>query len=319
MQQHNLTADRYRRAVTDNVVYAVMANEHVPKTGTADEKTQGFVDWICTTRKNYDVKILMTFTITDNPSCTSGLPSDLPLPGVDQTQVPGPEATTGAGRDTGHTTHAASDATGNYESAVTSENPTQKELLGVAEEAARAAGAVALQGFRTPLEIRSKGGSDIVTQYDNAAEEVAIAAVRAHFPTHSFLAEESGASDAPQDAGSAMDDLAEGDPAHRAFRWIIDPIDGTHNYASQIPFWCVSVAVVDLATNAILVGVVYDPLHQELFAASLGKGATLNGKPISDPTKMRHFQGHRGLRHRPQPRHRKAHGGPGRLGATARR
>jgi hypothetical protein len=96
LQQHNLTADRYRRAVTDNVVYEVMANEHVPKTGTADEKSQGFVDWICTTRKNYDVKILIKFAVTDNPSCTSGLPSDLPLPGVDQTQVPGPEATTGA-------------------------------------------------------------------------------------------------------------------------------------------------------------------------------------------------------------------------------
>jgi myo-inositol-1(or 4)-monophosphatase len=168
---------------------------------------------------------------------------------------------------------------------MTQQNPTRKELLEVAEEAARAAGAVALHGFRTALDIRSKGGSDIVTQYDNAAEEVAIATVRAHFPTHSFLAEESGSSDAPQDAGSALDDLSEDDPAHRAFRWIIDPIDGTHNYAAQIPFWCVSVAVLDLATNSLLVGVVYDPLHQELFAASLGKGATLNGEPISVATK----------------------------------
>jgi myo-inositol-1(or 4)-monophosphatase len=168
---------------------------------------------------------------------------------------------------------------------MTSQNPTRKELLAVAEEAARAAGAVALRGFRTPLEVRSKGGSDIVTQYDNAAEEVAIATVRTHFPTHSFLAEESGSSDISQDAGSAVDALPDGDLAHKAFRWLIDPIDGTHNYAAQIPFWCVSVAVVDLATNTILVGVVYDPLHQELFAATLGKSATLNGEPIGVATK----------------------------------
>jgi len=96
LQQHNITADHYRRVVTQNVVYTVMANQHMPQAGTDDERSQGFVDWICTTRKNYDVKILTTFTISDNPSCTSGLPSDLPLPGLSgsQTQVPEPEATT---------------------------------------------------------------------------------------------------------------------------------------------------------------------------------------------------------------------------------
>ncbi len=146
------------------------------------------------------------------------------------------------------------------------DNPSPTQLLEVAEQAARAAGTVALHGFRTVLEITSKGGTDIVTQYDHAAEEAAIAAVRSRFPTHSFLAEESGASAT--------------DPESPQLVWMIDPIDGTHNYASQLPFWCVSVAVADGVTNKVLAGVVYDPLHEELFAASQGGGATVNGKPI---------------------------------------
>jgi myo-inositol-1(or 4)-monophosphatase len=62
---------------------------------------------------------------------------------------------------------------------------------------------------------------------------------------------------------------------------MIDPIDGTHNYASQIPFWCVSVAVAEIGAGSALAGVIYDPLHRELFAASAGAGASLNGGPIS--------------------------------------
>ena len=154
---------------------------------------------------------------------------------------------------------------------MTQDNLSNDELLDVAEQAARAAGAVALQGFRTVLDIRSKGGTDIVTQYDHAAEEAALSIVRSHFPTHSFLAEESGASGSDE----------QGSP----FVWLIDPIDGTHNYASQIPFWCVSVAVAEIAANIIRAGVIYDPLHDELFAATLGGGATVNGKPISVTSK----------------------------------
>jgi len=154
---------------------------------------------------------------------------------------------------------------------LTPQNPSNKDLLEVAEQAARAAGAVALRGFRTVLDIRSKGGTDIVTQYDHAAEEAALSIVRSRFPTHSILAEESGASGDREDAPRLV--------------WMIDPIDGTHNYASQIPFWCVSVAVVEVSTNSVLAGVVFDPLHDELFAATLGGGATVNGKPISVTSK----------------------------------
>ncbi|MEO8286754.1 MAG: SurA N-terminal domain-containing protein [Chloroflexota bacterium] len=93
LKQHGITEERYRRAVVENVVYSVMANQHLPAVGTPEQRTDAFIKWICTTRQSYDVKILITFTVTDNPSCTSGLPSDQPLPGIDTTTPPEPEAT----------------------------------------------------------------------------------------------------------------------------------------------------------------------------------------------------------------------------------
>src|SRR5437667_10139494 len=142
----------------------------------------------------------------------------------------------------------------------------------VAEEAARAAGSVALHGFRGPMSVRSKGGKDIVTEYDTAAEEAALAIIHARFPEHSILAEESGASGwtaAPGDGDKAAQWL-----------WTVDPIDGTHNYAAQLPFWCVSVAVVGADGNAVA-GVVFDPLHDAVVTAMLVGGAFLNGSPLS--------------------------------------
>src|SRR5439155_15531587 len=96
------------------------------------------------------------------------------------------------------------------------------EFQRVAEEAARSAGAVALRGFRGALEVRSKGGKDIVTQYDTAAEEAALGVILKHFPTHAVLAEESGAA-----ASTAHE-------AEARWLWTVDPIDGTHNYAMQL-------------------------------------------------------------------------------------
>ncbi len=142
------------------------------------------------------------------------------------------------------------------------------ELGGVAEEAARAAGAVALQGFRGPLEVRSKGGKDIVTQYDIAAEEAALNVIRKHFPKHAILAEESGSGGPADNQGEAR------------WLWTVDPIDGTHNYAMQLPFWCSSVAVTNTKTGMVVAGVVFDPLHGELFTATLGGGVYLNGAPV---------------------------------------
>ena len=145
------------------------------------------------------------------------------------------------------------------------------ELQATAEQAALAAGAVALEGFRGVLEVTSKGGTDIVTQYDHAAEETALGILRARYPGHTFLAEESGASGARE--------------GERDLVWMVDPIDGTHNYANQIPFWCVSVAVADRQTNRVLAGAICDPLHNELFSARQGGGSTLNGKAIHTTTR----------------------------------
>ncbi|MEP6774094.1 MAG: inositol monophosphatase family protein [Chloroflexota bacterium] len=144
-------------------------------------------------------------------------------------------------------------------------NPPLDVLQDAACEAAKAAGAVALLGFRGPLEIRSKGGTDIVTQYDTAAERAALAVLQGHFPDHTYLAEESGQSN--------------GEGGGDRLLWLVDPIDGTHNYANQLPFWCVSVAVAS-SEGEILASAVYDPLHEELFTATQGGGATLNGYPI---------------------------------------
>jgi myo-inositol-1(or 4)-monophosphatase len=134
------------------------------------------------------------------------------------------------------------------------------DALLVATAAAREAGALARDAFRSPLEIASKGEQDIVTQVDHAAEALICDLVQAAFPADAILAEERG----QQDGTSG-------------YCWIIDPLDGTHNYAAQLPFWCISIARYDERAQHPEVGVIYDPLHDELFAAVRGEGATLNG------------------------------------------
>jgi myo-inositol-1(or 4)-monophosphatase len=150
----------------------------------------------------------------------------------------------------------------------------------IAEQAARGAGAVALRGYRGRHEITSKGGTDIVTEFDHAAEKAALAVIRAAYPRHGILAEESGRAQAPSRSRSGNDlDLL----------WMVDPIDGTHNYAAQLPFWCVSVAAVDPTSGAPQVGVIFDPLHDEMFSTVRGGGASLNGAPmhVSDRSSLR--------------------------------
>src|SRR5439155_12731683 len=87
--------------------------------------------------------------------------------------------------------------------------------------------------------------------------------IRREFPGHEILAEESGLS-GPRKAG--------------ALRWLVDPLDGTTNYAHRVPHFCVSVAVE--SPQGLLAGAIYDPVKRELFAAAKGQGATLNGAPI---------------------------------------
>jgi len=111
------------------------------------------------------------------------------------------------------------------------------------------------------LEINKKGAIDLVTDADTASEKAIITTIQAAFPDHAILAEESGLSD-----GSS------------AFRWIIDPLDGTTNFAHSLGLFAVSIACA--RGNDIICGVVYNPVSKELFSAVKGKGAQLNGQTI---------------------------------------
>ncbi len=135
-------------------------------------------------------------------------------------------------------------------------------LLNIAVRAAREAGEVIIRGLNRlhRLDARAKGQNDFVTEVDLAAEQEIIAVIRKSYPDHGFLAEESGR--------SGQDE----------FVWIIDPLDGTTNYMHGFPQFCVSIALQ--RHGRIDHGVVYDPMKQELFTASRGDGAQLDGRRI---------------------------------------
>ena len=137
-----------------------------------------------------------------------------------------------------------------------------REAIEVVTEAARLAGQIILDRFNTSLEVSFKGRADIVTDVDLAAEKAVLELLRSEYPDFGVLAEESS----PVDTGSP-------------FTWVVDPLDGTRNYAIGVPHFC---TVVALAHNGeTVLGVTYDPVRQELFSAEAGKGATLNGSSIA--------------------------------------
>jgi len=126
---------------------------------------------------------------------------------------------------------------------------------------AREAGAILLEGYGTAHAPERKGEIDLVTDFDRRSEALLLQRIGERFPRHAVLAEESGAHDA---AGST--------------RWLVDPLDGTTNFAHNYPFFCVSIAAeVD---GEVVAGVVHDPTRNETFAAARGEGATLDGRPI---------------------------------------
>lgn len=134
----------------------------------------------------------------------------------------------------------------------------------VAIQAALKAGTLLQHGFETTYKISEKEGAhNLVTEYDEKAEVAIIEVIKSHFPNHIFLAEESGWSKTKSDSEIV---------------WMIDPLDGTVNFAHHIPFFAVSIAAV--INNCPEVGVIYNPMTQELFYAEKGKGAFLNGSPI---------------------------------------
>ncbi|MCI0877431.1 MAG: inositol monophosphatase [Chloroflexi bacterium] len=137
-----------------------------------------------------------------------------------------------------------------------------REALDVAQEAARVAGRIIQDRFQTSLQISFKGPSDIVTDVDLAAEKAVLDLLREEYPEFGSLAEESQ----PVETGSP-------------FTWVVDPLDGTRNFASGIPHFCTVVALAH--QGEIVLGVTYDPMRDELFSAELGKGAFFNGAPMS--------------------------------------
>lgn len=135
--------------------------------------------------------------------------------------------------------------------------------LATAVEGALACGRIHRQYFRSGLDIRKKGRIDLVTAADVAAEEAFRALVGRRFPTHVVIGEETALAPGLRD---------------RPVQWIIDPVDGTTNFAHGIALFSVSIA---LRIDGLLqVGVVYDPIAEELFTAERGFGARLNGQPI---------------------------------------
>jgi myo-inositol-1(or 4)-monophosphatase len=143
----------------------------------------------------------------------------------------------------------------------------------VAIEAARAAGRLQMERYERLERIMHKAEHDVVTEVDEMSEQMIIATIRAAFPADAFLAEESGKS------GTAVSDAA----AAEQRVWIIDPLDGTVNYANGIPVFCVSIGLAIDGRPAL--GVIYDPVRDELFTAQAGLGARLDESPIRHPAK----------------------------------
>ncbi|MBE9032652.1 inositol monophosphatase [filamentous cyanobacterium LEGE 11480] len=152
------------------------------------------------------------------------------------------------------------------QSAVSSANCSPAQLqtfLDIATVAAQAAGAQLQHYWGNLSDIREKGRpGDLVTEADRAAEQAVLEVIQRHLPNHSILAEESG------QVGKLDDE----------FLWAIDPLDGTTNYAHQYPAVATSIGL--LINGVPQVGVVYNPIREELFQAATGLGATLNRRPI---------------------------------------
>jgi myo-inositol-1(or 4)-monophosphatase len=136
-----------------------------------------------------------------------------------------------------------------------------QQMKDIAVKLAREAGALLIEKFNQSIAISYKGDINLVTEADKMSENLIIAAIQQHFPGHAILAEES-----PAIPGSSM-------------RWIIDPLDGTTNYAHGYPVFCVSIALEK--DGVIILGVIYDPTRRDTFIAVRGDGAYLNGKRLA--------------------------------------
>ncbi len=136
-------------------------------------------------------------------------------------------------------------------------------VLKLAERLARDAGNIQRERYEGDLDIRTKSASiDLVTDVDHACEKLIVGALQSQRSADSILAEEGSGDDRPD----------------AEWRWVIDPLDGTINYTHGYPRFCVSIGVEQRGVR--MVGVVYDPLLDEMFSAARGEGATRNGRAI---------------------------------------
>ncbi len=136
-----------------------------------------------------------------------------------------------------------------------------KSALEVAAEAARQAGETLKAHFREKTQVKYKGRANIVTDIDLRSEETLKSSLLAEYPDHSILSEESQAV-----TGSS------------SYKWVLDPLDGTNNYSFGIPFFSIVIALTE--REDVLLGIVYDPLRDEMFSAQKNRGAALNSLPI---------------------------------------
>src|SRR5579859_3210336 len=135
------------------------------------------------------------------------------------------------------------------------------EFVRQAAEIAREGGALLMQYFAQNVAVEHKGDADLVTIADRTSEKLLVERLHAAWPQHDILGEEGTLTRSGSD-----------------YRWYVDPLDGTTNFAHGYPVFCVSLGLEH--RGELIAGVIYDPTRDELFAAEKGRGATLNGKPI---------------------------------------
>ena len=147
-------------------------------------------------------------------------------------------------------------------------DPNDATLLEAAVQIARGAGAILLDHAARGVEIERKGDVDLVTHAGRASEEHIVGEIRRRFPEHGILAEERGS-----------------DGRQGRFLWVVDPLDGTTNFAHGVPLWSVSIGV--RRDGETVAAVVFDPSREEMFTATRGGGAFLNGRAIRVTTPAR--------------------------------
>jgi myo-inositol-1(or 4)-monophosphatase len=135
------------------------------------------------------------------------------------------------------------------------------DLISPMQAMAREAGALLMDYFRQHVKIEYKGDVDLVTVADRKSEALILERIQKLFPTHDVMGEE----------GTRIDNGSE-------YKWYVDPLDGTTNFAHGYPVFCVSLGVE--RHGQLLAGVIYDPTRDEMFSAESGAGAQLNGEPM---------------------------------------